>query len=289
MSDAPRVPDADLSKFIDAGRMRSSSFEDWTDVCLDLRDARSKLEALAAALRALADRTEVLETDLEMQRVRAVAAEELAARAAEKLGAMDCRVAGLTEKLAEAEERAARLQAGLERIRDCDWVITLPDRMDAVREIAREALEGAAPKGLWDVPRGDPNAMSRAPLAECEPRRTELEAKLAAAEAQRDRLTREVERWKDSETALRGERRKLRRVLGQAMQYGIELGTADPAWVAEARAALSATDGGVTPPYERCTHCNEAGVDPITAAVCAYCNGTTMLERAPRGEGPPHD
>jgi recombinational DNA repair protein RecR len=29
----------------------------------------------------------------------------------------------------------------LERIRDCDWVITLPDRMDAVRAIAREALE----------------------------------------------------------------------------------------------------------------------------------------------------
>ena len=29
----------------------------------------------------------------------------------------------------------------LTRIRDCDWVITLPDRMDAVREIAREALD----------------------------------------------------------------------------------------------------------------------------------------------------
>jgi len=28
----------------------------------------------------------------------------------------------------------------LERIRDCDWVITLPDRMDAVRAIAKEAL-----------------------------------------------------------------------------------------------------------------------------------------------------
>lgn len=34
-----------------------------------------------------------------------------------------------------------KLQAALERIRDCDWVITLPDRMDAVRAIAREALE----------------------------------------------------------------------------------------------------------------------------------------------------
>ena len=33
-----------------------------------------------------------------------------------------------------------RYQKALLRLRDCDWVITLPDRMDAVREIAREAL-----------------------------------------------------------------------------------------------------------------------------------------------------
>jgi hypothetical protein len=39
-----------------------------------------------------------------------------------------------------AAERILKLEAALERIRDCDWVITLPDRMDAVRQIAREAL-----------------------------------------------------------------------------------------------------------------------------------------------------
>jgi hypothetical protein len=33
-----------------------------------------------------------------------------------------------------------RLRAALRKLRDCDWVITLPDRMDAVRAIAREAL-----------------------------------------------------------------------------------------------------------------------------------------------------
>jgi len=33
-----------------------------------------------------------------------------------------------------------KLETALERIRDCDFVITLPDRMDAVRAIAREAL-----------------------------------------------------------------------------------------------------------------------------------------------------
>lgn len=34
-----------------------------------------------------------------------------------------------------------RLKSALVRLRDCDWVITLPDRMDGVREIARKALE----------------------------------------------------------------------------------------------------------------------------------------------------
>lgn len=38
-------------------------------------------------------------------------------------------------------KQVANLRYALERIRDCDWVITLPDRMDAVRAIAREALE----------------------------------------------------------------------------------------------------------------------------------------------------
>ena len=41
----------------------------------------------------------------------------------------------------EAIDRIRKLEAALKRIRDCDWVITLPDRMDAVRAIAREALE----------------------------------------------------------------------------------------------------------------------------------------------------
>ena len=45
------------------------------------------------------------------------------------------------ELIFDATERIIKLEAALERIRDCDWVITLPDRMDAVRAIAREALE----------------------------------------------------------------------------------------------------------------------------------------------------
>ena len=51
-------------------------------------------------------------------------------------------------KLVRAERDAlraenARLREALQRLADCNWTITLPDRMDAVRTIAREALSPA--------------------------------------------------------------------------------------------------------------------------------------------------
>ena len=46
---------------------------------------------------------------------------------------------GMSKLQAEIE----RLRAALRKLRDCDWVITLPDRMDAVRDIAKEALGDA--------------------------------------------------------------------------------------------------------------------------------------------------
>lgn len=45
------------------------------------------------------------------------------------------------QRIAELEARIEKLELALKRIRDCDWVITLPDRMDAVRTIAREVLQ----------------------------------------------------------------------------------------------------------------------------------------------------
>jgi hypothetical protein len=41
----------------------------------------------------------------------------------------------------QQDRKISKMEEALKRIRDCDWVITLPDRMDAVRAIAREALE----------------------------------------------------------------------------------------------------------------------------------------------------
>ena len=50
-------------------------------------------------------------------------------------------VESLQLSLAEEQARVDKLEGALQQIRDCDFVITLPDRMDAVRAIAREALE----------------------------------------------------------------------------------------------------------------------------------------------------
>ena len=38
------------------------------------------------------------------------------------------------------ENENAKLREALTKLRDCDWVVSLPDRMDAVRDIARTAL-----------------------------------------------------------------------------------------------------------------------------------------------------
>jgi len=38
------------------------------------------------------------------------------------------------------ERENIKLRAALEQLRDCDWVITLADRMGGVRDIARKAL-----------------------------------------------------------------------------------------------------------------------------------------------------
>ena len=46
----------------------------------------------------------------------------------------------------EARGQRDRLAEALRKLADCDWVITPHDRMDAVREIARNALQSLSPK-----------------------------------------------------------------------------------------------------------------------------------------------
>lgn len=47
----------------------------------------------------------------------------------------------VAEELAEVTKQRDLLIEGLEKLASCDWVITLPDRMDAVREIAKQTLQ----------------------------------------------------------------------------------------------------------------------------------------------------
>lgn len=53
-------------------------------------------------------------------------------------------VQGLIAALASKDEEIARLTAALVKLRDCDWTIGRGDRMDPVRDIARQALLGDA-------------------------------------------------------------------------------------------------------------------------------------------------
>ena len=64
-----------------------------------------------------------------------------------QLAQRDAKIATLHHRIAGLEIKLDAFQQVFERLRDCDWVITPHDRMDAVREIARKALEwkGAQP------------------------------------------------------------------------------------------------------------------------------------------------
>lgn len=45
------------------------------------------------------------------------------------------------DRIEALNAKAEALAEALRKLRDCDWVISLPDRMDAVRDIARAALK----------------------------------------------------------------------------------------------------------------------------------------------------
>ena len=106
-----------------------------------------KAEAQLHALRLVCGTTDAnkFETWTDRANARAKRAEAELAAAKERLRseAMDdyASIKDLQRELATEREKVRVLRLACERLRDCDWVISLPDRMDAVREIAREALK----------------------------------------------------------------------------------------------------------------------------------------------------
>ena len=62
-------------------------------------------------------------------------------RLREQVVQADTEIVKLYAEIAKLRAEVERLRAALTRLRDCDWIITPHDRMDAVRDIARQALE----------------------------------------------------------------------------------------------------------------------------------------------------
>jgi hypothetical protein len=52
-------------------------------------------------------------------------------------------VRAMLDEMDSLRARVAELEAALADLCACDWVITLPDRIERVRDIARRALDGA--------------------------------------------------------------------------------------------------------------------------------------------------
>lgn len=52
----------------------------------------------------------------------------------------ECETSQIAAALVALINSAGRMKNTLERLRDCDWVISRGDRMDAVRKLAREGL-----------------------------------------------------------------------------------------------------------------------------------------------------
>ena len=97
-----------------------------------LEAARDEAVSEAATLRA--------ERDAAQQQI-ATLTQELSVSRANHIDANQRNMQSVRE-LEAAEARCATLTAALEQLRDCDWTIGRGDRMDAVRDIARNALSG---------------------------------------------------------------------------------------------------------------------------------------------------
>jgi DNA polymerase I-like protein with 3'-5' exonuclease and polymerase domains len=106
---------------------------------VELDDKRQDLEK---QLSTITEQRDKLAGEREQWRMSSVCREleEKLAKAKAKLEEVGFRACCVLLERDEAREQRDRLAEALREIADCDFVITLPDRMDAVRAIAREAL-----------------------------------------------------------------------------------------------------------------------------------------------------
>ena len=68
-------------------------------------------------------------------------ATELELQQQDAIKSLETEFATVTKERDEARGQRDSLAEALRKLADCDWIITPHDRMDAVREIARDALQ----------------------------------------------------------------------------------------------------------------------------------------------------
>jgi cell division protein FtsB len=145
-TDAATYPADCLGKTLVTNRDCARALErELTALAAERDQLRAENATLRAAQKACEACDEPTAFEVRKLRERAERAEAELAAANERLRseAMDdyASIKDLQRELATEREKVRVLRLACERLRDCDWVISLPDRMDAVREIAREAIK----------------------------------------------------------------------------------------------------------------------------------------------------
>jgi chromosome segregation ATPase len=116
--------------------------EDCQDLERELTAARAEIEAIMETLKS------PIEVELDMIRGKIAIPDraeldciaQIKAITDQRDGLRSC-IDYVSDQLHKVTEQRDRLAVALQKLADCDWIITPHDRMDAVRTIAREALQ----------------------------------------------------------------------------------------------------------------------------------------------------
>ena len=134
--------DAAENESLEMSRLLGMSGEREAALLARLDEANREIARLQMELDATCNAEELRQARTELDRLRAALVE--AEKDAETLQASNNTYERdwpqLVHERSRWRECAERLAGQMQRLADCDWVITLPDRMDAVRDVARNAL-----------------------------------------------------------------------------------------------------------------------------------------------------
>jgi hypothetical protein len=134
-----RTDDEDIGKAMsNLIRQRDEARKQWrmSSVCRELNDANERMGKKLA--QTLDERDEWKAKYIQQNK-------DLGCELRDPNGTIWDHAKTLQRELTAVTAQRDRLAEALRKLADCDWVITLPDRMDAVRTIANEALQSLTP------------------------------------------------------------------------------------------------------------------------------------------------